>query len=562
MKIKINKKVIFYFGLLLIAASITVSCDDEDYRIIPEAEKEQTITSIVPDFGDIGRIITINGTNFSRVVLNNRVSFGDVLATVTTATETELTVIVPEGATTGSISISKAKFHVEGPVFTIVAGPRISELSATGAAVGATVVVKGENFGPTASENSVKFNGVEAEITQASETELTVIVPDEATTGSLTVEVRGQIGTIEVFTIAPVIVSVEPIKGVANQEIIITGTNFNRDIQNNNVTFNGIPATIISANTTQLVVTVPTEANTGKIAVEIERLLAVSEDDFITIPSIVAFSPETAAPGDEVIITGANFSSVLEDNSVNFNGVSAVVTASTETEIITSVPEGAQTGFITVEVGGETGTSTTDFTVDNSIVTVIIAINNENDDVEEAEDGRMSLTSSDLELGEFDTFGTPDLGLQKIGLRFNAVNIPPGVTIQEASIQFVADQTAGADPTEMTIFGENIGNAQPYQEVINNLSDRTLTTASSVWNIPEWTGTEAGPNQRTTDISAVVQEIINRGDWADGNSMNFIFQATGVSAGATANNVGREAETYDDANPEEGAQLTVVFRIN
>ncbi|MDH7445617.1 IPT/TIG domain-containing protein [Aquimarina sp. 2201CG14-23] len=538
------------------------SCDDDDFRIIPEPQENQVISSVEPSFGDIGSMITIIGVNFSPVPSNNRVSFNGIRASVSSATKTELKVTVPEGATTGPISVGKI-ITVEGPVFSIVSAPQITEVNVIGAAVGETIIISGANFGATISDNTVSFNGTEAEIVSASNTEIIVIVPEGATTGPLTVEVMGQIGTLEVFNIAPEIISFNPESGIANDEITITGTNFNTDPNINNVSFNGVLATVISATTTELVVSVPADASTGKIAVEIESLLATSENDFITVPSIEAFTPEVGASGIEITITGANFSTTPGDNTVSFNGVSAVVTQSTTTSITTSVPDGSETGPITVEVNGQLATSTNDFMVDNSIVTITIPINDVNDDVEEAEDGRMLLESGDLELGEFDTFSTPDVGLQKIGLRFNNIVIPIGATIQEAKIIFVADQTEGANPTEMTIFGENIGNASPYTEDIGNLSARSLTTANSVWNIPEWIGTDTPIDDRTTvDISSIINEIITRGDWANGNSLNFIFQATGVSAGATENNVGREAETYDIDNPQEGAQLLITYMIN
>ncbi|WP_282079054.1 IPT/TIG domain-containing protein [Aquimarina algiphila] len=444
-----------------------ISCEDEDFRVVPEPEPAQTITAIEPMLSDIGTTVVINGTNFSRVPANNKVSFnGGILAIVSVATDTTLTVTVPEGATTGPISVKKGQINVEGPVFNVVGAPAITDLSTTGAAVGETITIRGNNFGATVTDNIVQFNGVTAEVTTASSTEITVIIPDGATTGPLTVEVFGQVGSVT-FTITPTIISFDPTVGIPGAVVTIIGTNFSPEVDKNRVSFNGSLATVNSATTTELKVIVPAAATTGPIAVEVEGLLAITD---------------------------------------------------------------------------------TDFTIDS--VSLIIPINDANDDVEEAADGRMTLDSSDLELGEFDTFGTPDLGLQKIGLRFNGITIPAGVTIASASIQFVADSTPGADPTEMTIFGENVGNAAAYDDITpaNSVSGRVLTSASVVWNIPEWTGSETGPNQKTVDISSIVQEIVNRGDWADGNSMNFILQATGVSAGATANNVGREAETFESGD--------------
>jgi len=350
--------------------------------------------------------------------------------------------------------------------------------------------------------------------------------------------------------------------GIAGEEITITGTNFSSSALSNDVSFNGVLTEVVSASTTSLVVTVPPQVLTGKLTVQIEGLLAQSPEDFVTIPTITSFTPDVGAPGAEVVISGANFSDAPEENTVSFNGVPAMVLSSTFNTITAAVPDGSENGLITVEVGGQVAESPTEFMVDNSIVTVAVAINDVNDDVEEAADGRMTLDSSDLELGEFDTAETPDLGLQRIGLRFNGVNIPAGVTILSANIVFVADGTEGNNPTEMTISGEGVGNAAPYTVDLNNLSSRSLTTANAVWNIPEWTGSDTAIESRTTvDISTIITEIIALGDWMEGNSMNFIFDATGISAGATTNDVGREAETYDVDNPQEGAQLIITYMI-
>lgn len=355
---KLIKGIAIAFSILLVVLSIG-SCEDEDFKVIPEAEEAQTITNIEPAFADIGATITITGTNFNGVSVNNRVSFGDVLAQVVTATETELIVIVPDGATTGPISISKAKFVVEGPVFNVFPAPFITELSATGAAVGETVIIKGQNFGATTAENTVEFNGVAAEITEASETELTVVVPNEATTGPLTVEVLGQTGTLEVFTIAAIISSFEPLKGAANEEITISGTNFSNVAENNNVTFNGVLATVVSATTTSLTVLVPPEASAGKIAVEIEQLLAISETDFITVPSIISFEPTEGSEGDEIVINGANFGSEVSDLEVFFGDVAADIVDNSFDFISVVVPNGLEIGavLVTVTLAGETSES-------------------------------------------------------------------------------------------------------------------------------------------------------------------------------------------------------------
>jgi len=80
-------------------------------------------------------------------------------------------------------------------------------------------------------------------------------------------------------------------------------------------------------------------------------------------PTITNFFPYYAAIGDPVTITGTNFSAIPANNLVAFNGVFAVVTASTATSISTTVPVGATTGPISVTVDCNTATSAMDFGV-------------------------------------------------------------------------------------------------------------------------------------------------------------------------------------------------------
>ncbi|NOS57045.1 MAG: gliding motility-associated C-terminal domain-containing protein, partial [Cyclobacteriaceae bacterium] len=91
----------------------------------------------------------------------------------------------------------------------------------------------------------------------------------------------------------------------------------------------------------------------------------------VSAPTITSFTPTSGAVGTTVTITGTNFSTTPASNTVQFNGTTAVVTASTTTSITTTVPAGATTGTITVTVVGNTATSATNFTVTASPVITI-----------------------------------------------------------------------------------------------------------------------------------------------------------------------------------------------
>jgi PKD repeat protein len=151
--------------------------------------------------------------------------------------------------------------------------------------------------------------------------------------------------------------------------------------------------------------------------------------------------------------------------------------------------------------------------------TVNVTVSNGNDDAEQfRNDGSMYLTSSDLEIGN-DT-GTD----QYMGVRFQNIAIPQGAIITNAYIQFRGDE-ADAFSSQLNIYiaGEATDNSSTFNTTTNNISSRPLTTSQYTWadgSVPGWA---VGVLYNTPNISAVVQEIINRPGWAAGNAMSYIF---------------------------------------
>jgi YD repeat-containing protein len=79
--------------------------------------------------------------------------------------------------------------------------------------------------------------------------------------------------------------------------------------------------------------------------------------------AIFNFTPSRGPVTTKVTIQGQGFSANPTGNTVRFNGTSAAVTAATATTLAVTVPTGATTGPISVEVGGATTTSSQTFTV-------------------------------------------------------------------------------------------------------------------------------------------------------------------------------------------------------
>ena len=328
------------------------------------------ITSFSPAQGNEGTAVTIQGSGFSATASNNEVKFNGVKATITSATTTELKVTVPSGATTGKITIDvNSETATSSNDFIVVAPPTITSFTPNQGSIRSTVTISGNNFNPTIANNTVKFNGKTATVNSATTTELQVMVPVGATTGKITVEASNGTATSATdFTVvlsanAPKITSFTPTSGLAGTNVVISGSNFSTTAANNTVKFNGTTATVNSATATELQVTVPVGATTGKITVEVNDETATSTNDFILPPTITSFTPARGLEGANVTISGNNFSTTATSNTVKFNGTEAVVASSTTTELRVKVPSGATTGKITVETNGETATSATDFTV-------------------------------------------------------------------------------------------------------------------------------------------------------------------------------------------------------
>jgi hypothetical protein len=354
---------------------------------------------------------------------------------------------------------------------------------------------------------------------------------------------------------APEITKIEPAAAFPGQKVIIYGRNFSSAAAGNAVSFNGVAATVTATTSLAITTTVPEGATTGNVTVMTNSLTSEGFSFTVTepvIPTIISIEPSSGKVGITVTITGTDFSTIAGDNVVSFNGTEATVTEATATSITTIVPAGATTGDVTVTVDGESNGIL--FTVFEANV-LVVEVSQSSDDAEEGgNNGAMTSTSSDLELGEYDTWtqGGVEQGLQTIGLRFNNITIPQGSHILAASIQFTCD-VPGSLPVQLTIYGENVGNAETFtdynlnpEEQFYNITTRPRTLENVVWDVPEWISAgDAGLAERTADLAPIVQAIINRADWISGNSIAFIMEHSGPSIGVTSSSAGREAEAID-----------------
>jgi len=146
--------------------------------------------------------------------------------------------------------------------------------------------------------------------------------------------------------------------------------------------------------------------------------------------------------------------------------------------------------------------------------------------------------SDDLNLGGFSD-GSDD---SVVGLRFRNIPIPKGAMIISAYIEFEAYENSTTIPasTSFTFVGENSDDAAQFENTVDNISSRPATAASMVWNsVPAWT---VDTRYQTPELNTIVQEIINRDQWMEGNALAFRITGNGR----------RDAKSYDHT---DGAPL-------
>ncbi|HET6225808.1 MAG TPA: IPT/TIG domain-containing protein, partial [Bacteroidia bacterium] len=238
---------------------------------------------------------------------------------------------------------------------------------------------------------------------------------------------------------APTITNFTPASGIVGAQVIIDGTNFSSSVPGNIVKFNGVTASIIGASATQLTVTVPANATTGKISVTVNNQSVTSNLPFIVLepPTITSFSPTNGRPGDQVIISGTNFNLLTATNVVKFNGAIASVSNGTSSQLTVTVPPAATTGMISVTVNGQTATSMSVFTIYNSNVSTFASGFDHPEGIAKDAAGNMYVANEyDRTIRKI----TPAGVVSTIATLSNLSSRPMGLAVDASGNIFVADR--------------------------------------------------------------------------------------------------------------------------
>jgi hypothetical protein len=105
---------------------------------------------------------------------------------------------------------------------------------------------------------------------------------------------------------SPSILTITPNVAGFEQQVTIAGSNFSTTLLDNEVSFNGTPATVKSATATELVVTVPVNSTSGKVSIKSQGSQVISATDFTV--TCGQWASRTAFPQQGETINTAIFS--------------------------------------------------------------------------------------------------------------------------------------------------------------------------------------------------------------------------------------------------------------
>jgi uncharacterized repeat protein (TIGR03803 family) len=227
---------------------------------------------LVTNYGQVGKTIDILGQGFTGAT---GVTFDGVKATFDNVSNTYMTVSVPSGALTGTVTVTTfTNTYKSNTIFKVT--PQFTSFSPAAGTVGSTVTLTGVSLTQT---SSVTIGGVAATFKAVSDKEVTAVVPAGAKNAqSIVITTAGGSASKGPFAVEPHISSFTPTSGPVATEVTISGTTFTGTSK---VTFDGVDATsfeVISDSEVKAIV--PSGAKTGPIAITTPGGTATSTTNF------------------------------------------------------------------------------------------------------------------------------------------------------------------------------------------------------------------------------------------------------------------------------------------
>ncbi len=305
-----NQKIVFEipetsnYGNMI---SVKNSVGDESNSIYLRVDENETkpypfVHFLTPSFTYEGESVTISGNSFGEYnASNSQLFLGDNRINVnpTDWTETSIKFTVPAEVSSNNI-IVKVEGRSSKPAYfevteKLAPTPYIYYIEPQMALVGDTIEINGLNFGSTAGNNTITFNGTNATINTIawSDKKIQLVVPIGATSGDVVVKVNQDLSNNMYFVVLapaakPVITSIVPTHFQVGENVTIKGNYFGynpngsdyvemnaQKVDNSNIT---------DWNNSLITLKVPQGVTSGKLFITANKLKSDGIDFAIDVP--------------------------------------------------------------------------------------------------------------------------------------------------------------------------------------------------------------------------------------------------------------------------------------
>ena len=328
------------------------------------------VISVTPTSGGVGTQVTINGSGFRSSQGASSVLFNGNTASIVSWSDTQIVANVPAGAKTGPVKISGITSN-QDIVFTMP-NPTVTSLSPTSGAPGTQFQINGSGFGATQGTSTLTLHGLSAAVTNWSDSTIIATVPTTASSGPVAINVGGVASNANInFNIpAPHVTSSTPNRGIGGTQITVMGTGFQATQGSNGLLFDenvggGFGgASIVSWSDTQIVATVPSNAISGPMWVNVNGINSNSDVGFTVVnPRVTGLVPTNGPVGTQVQISGSGFGDTQGSSTVQIAGNVATISSWSDSQIVATVPTTSKSGSVVVFASGVSSNANINFTV-------------------------------------------------------------------------------------------------------------------------------------------------------------------------------------------------------
>lgn len=306
-----------------------------------------TLSAFTPTNAAAGTIVTITGTNFTGATA---VLFGGTPAgSFTVVNATTITAIVGVG-TSGNILVETPGgiASIAGFTYVQLPPPVITSFSPTNTGAGLPVVITGTNLATT---TGITFGGTPAVSFVVNNATTATAIVGAGSSGNVGVTTPSGTAAKAGFTYlnGPVITSFSPATAASGTVVTITGTNFS-DIAY--VTFGTANATTFTVVNSTTITAIVGHGASGSVSVTSPTGIGTKTGfSFIPAPVISSVSPALIGQGDEVLITGSNFTNV---NALSLGGTPAATYTVVSPTHIKAIAGTGSSGVVSVTTPGGT----------------------------------------------------------------------------------------------------------------------------------------------------------------------------------------------------------------